>query len=135
MLKVLIRIFVYVAIAGIIVGGYASLNPDAFAHVPDGRDPGVVGDWYSGRRTFFRHYHFNEDGTGQLWMGGREPRDFVWGTDGARLQMKYRTNYGWTAPKFDFNFKDGGEALSLHGLGVADSSELTRSTPSSVSLD
>lgn len=123
----------YGGIGALIVGGYAILNPEAFVRLPDGHNSQLVGDWYTGGRVFYRHYRFNADGTGQLWYGRREPRDFHWGTEGGRMRMKYRSFNGWSAPQFDF--KVGGGELSLNGHGAADSADLRRDPPASSRLE
>jgi len=126
----------YGGVAAACIGWYVATNPDAFVQLPDGRDPGLAGDWYSGGRTYYRHFRFNLDGTGQIWTGRREPRDFRWGSDGDRIRMKYRIYNGWTAPKFEFHVGEGGQSLSLHGLSdFADSAELQREPPPSAKLE
>jgi len=120
----------YACVLALLVGAYYLHSPDAFVRLPDGRDARILGDWYQVNYRSFRKYTFNRDGTGEIIGQGREPRKFWWGTDGGRLQMKYQSYGGWTAPKYVF-WTEGSNQVSIKETDGAYVMRMVRDAPDS----
>jgi hypothetical protein len=123
----------YLCVLGLLVGAYYLHSPDAFVRLPSGRDASIVGDWYQLGTRSFRKYTFKADGTGEILYAGREPRKFWWGTEGDRLQMKYQSYAGWTAPIYTY-WRDGGTEVSIKETDGAYTMKLVREAPESSKL-
>lgn len=128
--KVVLKYLWYLCILALLVGAYYIHSPDAFVRLPEGRDASIVGDWYQSNSRSFRKYTFRQDGTGEILYQNREPRKFWWGTDGGRLQMKYQSYAGWTAPKYDYWMESPGE-VAIKEIDGAYKMEMVRNAPDS----
>lgn len=122
-----LRSLLYLTVAAGLIWVYALAFPEAFVRLPDGRAPEILGDWYTKRFNSYQHYIFRQDGTGEIRTVGRDTRPFTWGTDGQRLQLKYRSWKGWTVPEYDFALN--GTQLDLEGRGPANNEKLERKAP------
>ena len=128
--RVVLKYVWYFCVLAILVGAYYLHSPDAFVRLPREKDQAVLGDWYQvNSRQSFRRYTFREDGTGEIASQGREPRKFWWGTDGERLQMKYQSYRGWTAPMYEY-WLDTEKQISLKETDSAYTLKLVREPPS-----
>jgi len=125
--------FFYIAVITLLVGAYAYNFPETFVRVPGDRDPSLVGDWYVERGNSFRHYTFKEDGTGEIYAPGREPRKFNWGTDEQHLRLKYQTQNGWSVPEYEFNSNSEGQ-VSMKELTSGYSMEMKKQPPQTALL-
>jgi hypothetical protein len=126
------RLIFYLVIVGLLVGAFAMHSPEAFVQVPGERDPEVLGDWYMDRYGRFRHYIFKEDGTGEIWSSGREPRKFQWGTEEDKLRLKYQSQNGWTAPLYEYAVQSGG--LMMTDLENGYQLNMSRQSPAGAGL-
>lgn len=131
--RTLLKYFWYLAVFALLVGAYYIANPDAFARLPNGHDPDVLGDWYETRRGSFRKYTFFDNGTGEIRSAGREPRKFWWGTEDDQLQMKMQSFGGWVAPTYTFWF-DGPTNIAIKENDGAYVMRLGRDAPESAKV-
>lgn len=129
--RTILKFVLYAAVAGSFVGLYAMHSPEAFTPIPHEKEEGLLGDWYVDRFGSFRHYVFKKDGTGEIWIPGRETRSFFWGTNDGRLRLKYQTYQGWSAPEYRMKL---GNQVTLEPLGEGYTIILKREAPPSASL-
>ena len=132
--RAILKYLWYACVLGLLVGAYYLHSPDAFARLPSGRDPQIVGEWYQLNYRSFRKYTFNRNGTGEILGQGREPRKFWWGTEGPRLQMKYQSYMGWTAPKYTY-WLDGPGKVSIKESDGAYVMKMVRDAPDSAKIE
>ncbi len=121
----------YLGGIGLFLGALAIRSPEAFVRVPPERHSELMGSWYVDRYGSFRKYVFNRDGTGEIYVPEREPRKFRWGTTGQTLRLKYQTQYGWSAPLFEFKI---GNQVNLKAIENGYSMTLKREAPASARL-
>jgi hypothetical protein len=130
-LRVVLKYLWYLCVLGFLVGAYYLHSPDAFVRLPSDKDPAIFGDWYVSRgRASFQRYTFRSDGTGEIASQGREPRKFWWGTEGEKLQMKYQSYRGWTAPLYEY-WQEAGGQISVKEADGAFTMKLVREPPES----
>lgn len=129
--RALLKAGLYLAVVAIVIGAFAVHSPEAFARVPSEKRPDLVGDWYVDRFGSFRKYTFNQDGTGEILIPGREGRKFQWGSVGNRLRMKYQTPNGWSAPVYEVKVDSEAKLQAVEG---GYSMVMKREAPPSASL-
>lgn len=126
------RSIFYLVICTLLVGAFAMLSPEAFVQVPDNKDSEVLGDWYVERYNRFQHYVFKEDGTGEIWSTGRQPRTFKWGTEEDKLRLKYQSQTGWAVPLYEYVVQS--DQLVMTDLQTGYQMHMSRESPASASL-
>jgi hypothetical protein len=123
-------------VGGAMIVGFQLYDPKAFTSLPSGRDPKLIGDWYTERFGQSRRYTFRRDGSGEMTGRNGAVRTFRWGTAGGTLKMVYRGFEGWQTPDFHYTKQANSDFLDF-APGDDPSSyplALTRKAPASARI-
>ena len=100
-------------VSGALVVGFQLYDPKAYTTVPSGRDPKLIGDWYTERFGQSRRFTFRVDGSGEMTGRNGAFRTFRWGTAGGTLKMVYRGFESWQTPDFRYSGQGNSDLLNL----------------------